>query len=126
MRILSFLLLSLLVFSCRTEFDESNISLSEYQIEDGFMIEAIASEPLLKAPVALSFDSKGRMWVAQMPGYMNDMQGSGEAKPTGSIVILEDLDKDGVVDHSRIFFRQPCHAKSFGTCLWWLVICRTT
>lgn len=103
MRILFFLLLLLLVFSCRTEFDEPNISLSRYQVEDGFTIEAIASEPLLKAPIALSFDSKGRIWVAQMPGYMNDMQGSGETEPTGSIVILEDFDKDGVVDHSKIF-----------------------
>lgn len=34
---------------------------------------------------------------------MDDMQGSGEENPTGSIVIIEDLDQDGVADHSRVF-----------------------
>lgn len=90
-------------FSCQTSYDEPVISLDEYQIEEGFELEVIASEPLLKAPVAIDFDSKGRIWVAQMPGYMNDMQGSDEDKPTGSIKILEDLDSDGVVDHVKTF-----------------------
>ena len=74
-----------------------------YKIEPGFELSIIASEPLLKAPVAIDFDAKGRIWVAQMPGYMNDMQGSDEDKPTGSIKILEDLDNDGVFDHARTF-----------------------
>ena len=103
MRFICCLFLSLVLVACQTEFDEPIISLDAYQIEEGFTLEAIAAEPLLKAPVALNFDSKGRIWVAQMPGYMNDMQGTGETKPTGSIVILEDLDKDGVMDHSKVF-----------------------
>ncbi|WP_249356629.1 c-type cytochrome [Maribacter sp. ACAM166] len=77
--------------------------MDSYKIEEGFELEVLAAEPLLKAPVAIDFDAKGRIWVAQMPGYMNDMQGSGEEDPTGSILILEDLDKDGVADHSKVF-----------------------
>lgn len=92
-----------LLYSCQTSFEETIVSLDPYKIEDGFEIEVVASEPLLKAPVALDFDAKGRMWVAQMPGYMSDMQGSQEEDPIGSIRILEDLDQDGVVDHSKIF-----------------------
>lgn len=91
------------LYSCQTSYDEPIISLDGYQIEPGFELELIASEPLLKAPVAIDFDAKGRIWVAQMPGYMNDMQGSDEDKPTGSIKILEDLDNDGVADHAKIF-----------------------
>jgi len=92
-----------ILFSCHTSYNETHVSLDSYKIEEGFELEVLAAEPLLKAPVAIDFDAKGRIWVAQMPGYMNDMQGSGEEDPTGSIVILEDLDHDGVADHSRVF-----------------------
>lgn len=103
MRYLCSVVVFILVFSCKKSFNEPVISLEGYQIEDGFQLEVIASEPLLKAPVALDFDGKGRIWVAQMPGYMNDMLGSDEDKPVGSIKILEDLDKDGVMDHTITF-----------------------
>ncbi len=94
-----------LLFSCETtrSYDEKNIPLEPYKIEDGFKLEVLASEPLLKAPVAIDFDAKGRIWVVQMPGYMSDMQGSEEDEPIGSIRILEDLDNDGVMDHAKIF-----------------------
>ena len=100
--ILSVLLLCVL-FSCETAVKEPLVTVDEYRIEDGFQLEVIASEPLLKAPVAIDFDAKGRIWVVQMPGYMNDMQGSDEDKPTGSIQILEDLDNDGIADQAKIF-----------------------
>ncbi len=103
MRIKSRLFLTLLVFGCKTSYEEPKILLEEYQLEDGFRLEVVASEPHLKAPVAIDFDAQGRIWVAQMPGYMNDMQGSDETKPVGNIKILEDLDEDGVVDHSKVF-----------------------
>lgn len=89
--------------SCQPTTKESHVSLDSYKIEEGFELAVIASEPLLKAPVAIDFDAKGRIWVAQMPGYMNDLQGSGEENPTGSILILEDLDQDGVAEHAKVF-----------------------
>ena len=92
-----------LLFSCQESFTETEVSLESYKVEDGFELEVVAAEPLLKAPVAIDFDYKGRVWVAQMPGYMSDMQGSEEDDPTGSILILEDLDADGVADHSKVF-----------------------
>lgn len=102
-RIKSYLFLTLLVLGCRTSYEEPIIPLDEYQLEEGFTLQVVASEPHLKAPVAIDFDTKGRIWVAQMPGYMNDMLGSDETKTVGNIKILEDLDGDGVVDHSKVF-----------------------
>jgi mono/diheme cytochrome c family protein/glucose/arabinose dehydrogenase len=84
-------------------FDEPKIPLDNYQIEDGFELSVIASEPFLKAPVSMDFDDKGRMWVVEMIGYMPNLEGIGEEEPTGRISILEDLDKDGVIDHSKVF-----------------------
>ncbi|WP_276167493.1 DUF7133 domain-containing protein [Zobellia alginiliquefaciens] len=95
--------LIILLSNCNTSYEEPRISLEGYEVESGFKLAVIASEPHLKAPVAIDFDDQGRIWVAQMPGYMNDMQGSDETKPNGSIDILEDLDKDGVVDHVKTF-----------------------
>ena len=85
------------------DFKEPKISLEKYKIEDGFELSVIASESFFKAPVAMDFDNKGRMWVVEMIGYMPNIEGVGEEEPNGRISILEDLDKDGVIDHSKTF-----------------------
>ncbi|MDP1814958.1 MAG: c-type cytochrome [Leadbetterella sp.] len=87
----------------KIEIFEPNILLDDYIIEEGFDLKVIASENLIKAPVAMDFDNKGRMWVVEMTGYMPNLEGIGEEEPTGKIKILEDLDKDGVVDRSKVF-----------------------
>ncbi|TDT47264.1 cbb3-type cytochrome c oxidase subunit III [Maribacter spongiicola] len=102
-KLLFLLFISCILFSCEPTTRNSIVMLNDYTIEEDFNLDIIAAEPLLKAPVAIDFDSKGRIWVAQMPGYMNDLQGSGEEDPSGSIVILEDLDNDGIADHSKVF-----------------------
>ncbi|WP_338868208.1 c-type cytochrome [Spirosoma sp. SC4-14] len=86
-----------------TSFNEPRFSLADYRIEEGFNLSLIASEPFLKAPVTLDFDNKGRMWVVEMVGYMPNLEGIGEEEPNGRISILEDLNKDGVVDHAKVF-----------------------
>lgn len=88
------------------DFQNPKFSLENYQIEDGFELNLIASEPFLKAPVTMDFDNKGRMWVVEMIGYMPNLEGIGEEEPNGMISILEDLDKDGVVDHKKVFLNQ--------------------
>jgi len=85
------------------DFKEPKISLENYKIEDGFELSVIASESFFKAPVSMDFDNKGRMWVVEMIGYMPNLEGIGEDEPNGRISILEDLDKDGVIDHSKTF-----------------------
>ncbi|QDK80609.1 c-type cytochrome [Spirosoma sp. KCTC 42546] len=84
-------------------YEEPKISLENYTIEDGFDLKLIASESLLKAPVSMDFDDKGRMWVVEMISYMPNLEGIGEEEPTGKISILEDLNKDGVADHAKVF-----------------------
>ena len=39
---------------------------SEFTLEKGFHIKAVAAEPLLTSPVAIEFDEKGRIWVVEM------------------------------------------------------------
>jgi mono/diheme cytochrome c family protein len=82
---------------------EPKIKLEGYTIEEGFELKVIAAENQLKAPVAIDFDNKGRIWLVEMIGYMPNLEGIGEDEPTGRISILEDTDKNGVIDRSKIF-----------------------
>ncbi len=102
----SFYLLALLliVFSCKPKsFDVPKISLDQYQVEQGFDLQVAASEPFLEAPISMDFDNQGRMWVVEMKGFMLNLENTGADMPNGVISIMEDLDGDGVTDHSKIF-----------------------
>jgi len=77
-------------------------AIGKMKVEDGFEVKLIAAEPMVTTPVAMSFDHKGRMWVVEMNGYMPDTLGTGEDKPTGKIIILEDKNKDGIADERKL------------------------
>ncbi len=101
---LKVLILLFVLFGCKkSHFEPQKILLSSYQIEEGFHLEVVASEPILKAPVAMDFDEQGRMWVVEMQGYMSNIDGKGEEGPSGRILILGDKDNDGIIDHSKVF-----------------------
>ncbi len=78
-------------------------ALKSFQLAPGFVIEAVAAEPLVEEPVCLDFDSTGRMWVCEMKGFMPDIDGKGESNPEGRIVILEDTNNDGKADKRTVF-----------------------
>ena len=70
----------------------------------GYKIELFASEEEfenLANPMQLSFDNKGRLWVATMPTYPHYRPG--DPKPDDKIIILEDTDGDGKADKETIF-----------------------
>jgi glucose/arabinose dehydrogenase len=73
------------------------------RVAPGFKVELVASEPMIEAPVAISWDDQGRMYVCEMRNYMHDVDGAGEDQPIGRISRLEDTDGDGVMDKSTVF-----------------------
>jgi mono/diheme cytochrome c family protein len=90
-------------FACRQATQPKRLDQKQYEIEDGFHINCIASEPLIEAPVALDWDIHGRMWVIEMIGYMPNLDGTCEEVPNGRISILEDQDGNGLMDHKITF-----------------------
>lgn len=78
-------------------------ALATFDLAEGFSAELVAAEPMVHDPVALAFDGNGRIWVAEMRGYMPDIDGHGEDLPTGRISVLEDTDDDGVADRHTVF-----------------------
>jgi mono/diheme cytochrome c family protein/glucose/arabinose dehydrogenase len=69
----------------------------------GYRLELVASEPMVVDPVVIDWDPDGRLWVVEMPGYMNDIQAARELEPVGRVVVLEDLNDDGKMDKRTVF-----------------------
>jgi putative membrane-bound dehydrogenase-like protein len=76
---------------------DADIALSSFEIEEGFKIELLASEPLIGDPVDIEVDEYGRLYVVEMPGYPLDISGSGKIK------LLADTNGDGRMDKSTLF-----------------------
>ncbi|MDB6069227.1 MAG: putative cytochrome c precursor [Verrucomicrobiales bacterium] len=73
-------------------------------VPDGYRVELFASEkefPNLANPMQLSFDNKGRLWVAVMPTY--PAYRPGDAVPNDKLLIYEDTNGDGKADKETVF-----------------------
>jgi mono/diheme cytochrome c family protein/glucose/arabinose dehydrogenase len=88
--------------------------LETFQIEPGFKVQLVASEPLIEDPVLIQFDENGRLWVVEMRGYMTDLDGSEEDQPIGRISILEDENGDGEMDKSTIYLDNLVMPRALG------------
>ncbi|MGV3600648.1 MAG: PVC-type heme-binding CxxCH protein [Dyadobacter fermentans] len=79
-------------------------ALAKLKVPDGYKIELFASEeefPDLAKPMQMSFDNKGRLWVATMPSYPHYKPG--DSKPNDKIIIFEDTNNDGKADKQTVF-----------------------
>ncbi|NDE09277.1 MAG: dehydrogenase [Chitinophagia bacterium] len=79
-------------------------ALDKFTVAPGYKIELFASESEftdLANPVQISFDNKGRLWVAVMPTYPHWKPG--DPKPNDKLIILEDTDHDGKADKQTTF-----------------------
>jgi mono/diheme cytochrome c family protein len=78
-------------------------ALKTFYMPPGYRIELVASEPLIQDPVAIDWDTDGRLWAVEMPGFMANLTGSNELDPIGRVVVLEDVDDDGRMDKRTVF-----------------------
>lgn len=101
--VLGLIALSISFSQCKTDPMSAEASLDNMQVEEGFEVKLVASEPLISAPVAITFDNRSRIWALEMNGFMPDTLGTGEDQPSGKVVILEDTDQDGEVDSRKVF-----------------------
>ena len=79
-------------------------ALSKFKMAPGYKIDLFASETEftdLANPVQISFDNKGRLWVAVMPTYPHWKPG--DPKPNDKLIILEDTNGDGKADKQTTF-----------------------
>lgn len=107
LRLLPFAVLIVTLHSCKKEPSpplSPSEALKSFELADPELeIQLVAAEPLVQDPVAISFDESGRLWVVEMIGFMQDIDGSGENDPVGRVSVLFDNDGDGQMDTSTIF-----------------------
>ena len=90
-------------------------ALRTFVLPPHFRIELVAAEPLVRDPVMMAFDPRGRVWVAelsayniseiidQLPIYLEKDKPAPE-RPRGRVVMLEDTDGDGKMDKRTVYW----------------------
>ena len=69
----------------------------------GYHLELVVSDPIIKEPVVGMFDGNGRLYVAEMRSYMQNIDGKGEHDPVGRISLHWSSKGDGVYDRHTVF-----------------------
>ncbi len=78
-------------------------SMKHIYVPEGYHLELVASEPMIKEPVTITWDGNGAMYVAELNTYMQNIDGTGENNPVCRIMRLEDTDGDGKMDENTVF-----------------------
>jgi len=73
---------------------------SRLRVPPGFRVTLAASEPALRQPIAIDYDDRGRLWVAESYSYAGS---NFTEEKQDRILIFEDTDGDGVFDSRKIF-----------------------
>ncbi|NBV79257.1 MAG: hypothetical protein EBR62_05270, partial [Verrucomicrobia bacterium] len=77
-------------------------ALKAMHLPEGFRATLFAAEPDVRQPIALCWDERGRLWVAENYTYANGKERF-DLKLRDRIVIFEDTDHDGVFDKRTVF-----------------------
>jgi mono/diheme cytochrome c family protein len=73
------------------------------ELQDGYSLELVLSDPDIKEPVACAFDGNGVLYVVEMLTYMQTADADGEQEPKSRISRHEDTDGDGIYDRHSVF-----------------------
>ncbi|MSR58291.1 MAG: c-type cytochrome [Planctomycetaceae bacterium] len=76
-------------------------SLKHFVTPVEFEVELFAAEPDIGKPIAMAWDERGRLWLAETVDYPNEMQPRGKGRDR--IRICEDTDGDGKADKFTVF-----------------------
>jgi putative membrane-bound dehydrogenase-like protein len=69
------------------------------RVPTGFKVELVAREPVVRSPVSMAFDARGRLFIGGGPQFRFPQPDT----PPDSVSILIDADGDGVYDRAKVF-----------------------
>ena len=93
-------------------------AIAAFQMQPGFKAGVVVTEPLINKPIAVQWDERGRMWIAETPEYPNGRRpltaeswreggvlvpGSYDRPAQDKISVLVDTDGDGKADQKQLF-----------------------
>tara|TARA_R110002049_G_scaffold50370_3_gene143025 strand:+ start:42745 stop:45648 length:2904 start_codon:yes stop_codon:yes gene_type:complete len=73
------------------------------ELPPGFRCEVFAAEPDVQQPIAMCFDDRARLWVAECFTYA-EQPARWDENLRDRIVVLEDTDQDGRADKRKVFW----------------------
>jgi mono/diheme cytochrome c family protein len=77
--------------------------LKSFELKPGYHLELVLSEPDIKEPVIVAFDGNGRMFVAEMRTYMQEIDGKNEHAPLSRVSMHWSSKGDGHFDKHSVF-----------------------
>lgn len=84
-------------------------AVKRFRVPHGFEVTLFAGEPHVQQPIAIAFDERGRLWVAECYSYPDwvPLAAKGEEKRgKDRILVFEDADADGRFDKRTVFWDQ--------------------
>ena len=93
-------------------------AVAQFKLQPGFKVSVLATEPLINKPIAMQWDERGRLWVAETPEYPNGRRPlNAEAWKEGGVLAPGNYDRpaqdkisvmvsskqDGIFDQKVIF-----------------------
>ncbi len=78
-------------------------SIKKMEIQPGYSMVPVLSEPTIHEPSVIAWDGNGRMYVVEMRTYMQEIDGKDQLTPTSRVSRHEDTDGDGVYDKHSVF-----------------------
>ncbi len=79
---------------------DPGVEKDNFTLLPGYEVNLFAAEPMLANPIHMTWDARGRLWVACSWAYPQLKPGE---KANDKIIILEDSDNDGKADKSTVF-----------------------
>ena len=85
-----------------TPLEDPKTLVDQFTLPDGFKATLYAAEPDIRNPIAMCWDERGRMWVAENYTY-SDQKERYDLKLRDRILIFDDTDADGRFDERTVF-----------------------
>ena len=99
-------------------FDESQVTLSDFDIHPELSLSLFAAEPQLVNPTNIDIDHLGRVWICEAVNYRHFAnRDKPERKEGDRILVLEDRDGNGKADTSTTFYQDPSINSPHGICV---------
>ena len=93
-------------------------AVAQFKMQPGFKVSVLATEPLINKPIAMQWDERGRLWVAETPEYPNGRRplttdawkeggvlapGNYDRPARDKVSVLVSSKNDGVFDQKALF-----------------------
>ena len=72
------------------------------QVPEGFKVSVFAAEPDVQNPIAMAWDRRGRLWIAENYTYAESKQRF-ELSLRDRVLVFEDADRDGIPESRTVF-----------------------